>query len=197
MKKLLACLAVSSALLSPCHADVLYTNTGTFSQHIGSGFTNTFTGQPATPAASYSSGGYSYTLSAAGGLYSNGDFIGTNNANQALTINFTGAAVTAIGGNFYATNINDVFQSVAMTIMLSDGTSTTFTPNNPNTFRGVTTNVAITSLVLSAAGANTFAGLDNFFVGASATAAAVPEPTTLAMLALGLGGIFAARRRTV
>ncbi len=193
MKKLFAMVALGAAVMGPCQADVIYTNKGTFSQHIGNGFTNTFTNQPSTPASSYASGGFSYTISAPGGLYSNGDFLGTNNANQNLTINFTGAAVTAIGGNFYATNINDVFQSVAMTILLSDGTSTTFTPNNANTFRGVTTNIAITSLVLSAAGANTFAGLDNFFVGVSD--AVVPEPASIALLGLGLAGVVAMRRR--
>lgn len=133
MQKILSFLALSVALIAPCHADVLYTTSASFMQNVSAGFTNTFTGAATNPAASYSSGGFAYTFSSPGGLYSNGNFLGVNLPNDVLTVSFTGTPVTAIGGNFFATNISDAFQSAAITALLSDGTSATFTPTSFNT----------------------------------------------------------------
>ena len=100
-----------------------------------------------------------------------------------------------MGGNFYVSDVNDNFQAVPITVTLSNGHSTTFTPtSDADSYRGFTTAVPITSLVLGAPGANRFSNMDNLTVGG---VAAVPEPGTYAMMALGLAAIggFVARRR--
>lgn len=144
------------------------------------------------PSADFSGGGFAYTVSAPGGLYGNGTFIGTNLPNEALTVTFTGAPVTALGGNFYATNISDVFQSVPVTITLSNGSVTTFTPGSAtlSSFRGFTTAVPIVSLTLGAPGASLYGGMDNFTVGS-----VVPEPGTWLLMALGIGALVLRQSR--
>lgn len=143
------------------------------------------------PSADFAGGAFSYTVSAPGALYGNGVFIGTNLPNEALTITFTGAAVTAVGGNFYSTNISDVFQAVPITITLSNGSVTTFTPTSvANSFRGFTTALPISSLTLGAPGQTFYAGMDNFTVGS-----VVPEPGTWLLMGLGIGALVLRQSR--
>ncbi len=138
-------------------------------------------------SATFFGGSYSYDVSAPGGLYGNGVLIGTNLPAEALTITFTGAPVTAIGGNFWATNISDVFQPTPITLTLSDGTTTTFTPTSESvsSFRGFTSSVAIASMTVVSTAA-VYAGMDNFTVG---SVAVIPEPGTWLMMALGVGAL--------
>jgi hypothetical protein len=110
-----------------------------------------------------------------------------------LVVSFTGAPVTAVGGDFYATNFFDDFQSVAITVTLSNGSVTTVTPTSVATsFRGFTTALPITSLTLSAPGPGLYANMDNLTVGS-----VISEPGTYALMGLGLAalGAFAARQR--
>jgi hypothetical protein len=113
-----------------------------------------------------------------------------------LVISFTGAAVTAIGANFYNTNVLDNFVSVAITVALSDGTTQSFTPTSAtNSYRGFTTDMAITSMTIRNTSANSFVGLDNLTVGRALAPAVVPEPASLAIVGLGLAGLGVMRRR--
>ena len=143
------------------------------------------------PSASFSGGLFSYTVSAPGGLYGNGVLIGTNLPTEALTITFSGAPVTALGGNFWATNISDVFQPVPVTLTLSDGTVTTFTPSSETvgSFRGFTSAVPILSLQITST-AGVYAGMDNFTVGS-----VVPEPGTWLLMGLGVGALLLRQSR--
>ncbi len=141
-------------------------------------------------SASFSGGAFAYTIAAPQGLYGNGTFIGTNLPNEALTITFTGAPVTAVGGNFYATDFSDDFQLVPITLTLSNGTTTTFTPSNvTDSFRGFTTGLAIASMTVGGPGAGLYVGVDSLTVGV------VPEPGTWLLMGLGIGALVLRQSR--
>lgn len=199
MKKVLACLALTSAFVAPSHAGAIYTTSASFLPNVASGaYTETFsTDFNNTPnSRNYSGGAFSYRASSSGGVYNNGVFLGAAESNTPLVINFTGAAVTAIGANFYNTNVFDNFLSVAITVALSDGTTQSFTPTSAtNSYRGFTTDVAITSMTIRNTSANSYVGLDNLTVGRALAPAAVPEPASLAIVGLGLAGLGVMRRR--
>jgi hypothetical protein len=188
--------AVTLALLSASSFAVttVYTSSASFLAQVAAGsYTQNFNGlvdPPAGPVA-FSGGGFGYSASAPSSIYLAGGFLGTSLPNEALTLTFTSGSIRAIGANFYATNISDAFQAVALTINLSDGTAYTFTPTTlTDSYRGFVSTVAITSLVISAPGVSLYAGLDNLTVGT------VPEPAGWALMGLGLAGVLAARRRT-
>jgi hypothetical protein len=199
MKKIIAFLALSSAFVAPSFADVIYTSRASFMDQVQDGaFTRRFNAiiDTAPTSRNYSNGTYSYTAYSSGGLYSNGEFLGANLPNTDLVIYFTGASVNALGANFYNTNANDGFTMAAITITLSDGTTTTFQPSaTTNSYRGFTTDVFITSLTISNTNVNRYVGLDNLTVGRAIEVAAVPEPASLAVMGAGMFGLMAMRRR--
>jgi hypothetical protein len=188
--------AVAFAAASAVSAQtVTYTTSPAFMANVAPGsYTESFASPffSGDPSADFSGGGFAYTVSAPGSLYGNGTLIGTNLPGEVLSVVFTGAPVTAVGGNFWATNISDVFQAVPVTLTLSDGTTAIFTPASEtvDSFRGFTSAVPITSLTIASTAA-TYAGMGNLTVGV----AVVPEPGTWLLMGLGLGGLLLARRR--
>lgn len=82
--------------------------------------------------------------------------------------------------------------AAAVTVTLSNGATTTFTPSSQAyAFRGFTTALPITSLTMAVPGASRFNTIDNLTVG---VAAAVPEPGSWLMMGLGLAGLAWVRR---
>ena len=195
LRRLLSALTFAVAS-SAAMAGPVYTSSAAFLTQVAPGsYTETFTGLDIDSSPSFSGGGFSYTASAPQDIFFNGSFLSTSQIGEDLTITFTSGNVTAFGGNFFATNISDAFQSRSLTLSLSDGTVETFLASAlGNSYRGFTSNVAITSLVISGTtGVSLYAGLDNFTVGAAVTP--VPEPGTFALMALGLVGLRFVRRR--
>jgi hypothetical protein len=166
----------------------------------GPTYTETFTGsQGSALSYNFASLGYGYTVTASNGLstvYRSGSIIGNNLPNLSLTFTFTTGNVTAVGGNFFVTNISDVFQSTLVSILLSDGTTQSYTPTGVGDFRGFTTNGAtITSLTLAApTGGQFYNSVDNLIVG-TASANVVPEPSTYLLMGTGMLGLVGAARR--
>jgi PEP-CTERM motif len=182
-------------------ATTTYTTPASFLAQVAAGaYTNAFTGAPNTqPSFSFSDGGFAYTVSAPEVLlndatYLSGTFIGNLYSNATLTVTFTGGNPTAVGGEFFISDVNDRPVSAEVTVTLSDGTTTTYTPNGPSDgFRGFISNVAITSLTMSAPGLGFYNTIDNLIVGTAV--AAVPEAGTWLMMGLGLAGLALVRRQ--
>lgn len=189
-------LMAAAVTAAPAMAAV-YTNSAAFLADVQPGFYfNNFTGLAAGPSGplNYSGNGFSYTITASGpnnaGLYNDPGVVSTNNALDGILVTFTSGNVTAVGGNFWATDINVFPIPATVTITTSDGQSSSFTSAGPNSFRGFTSNVLITSIFIDAADtpANAWSTMDNLYVGQ-----AIPAPGAMALL--GLGGLAAARRR--
>lgn len=187
-----AALTVLSA--SAFATSTVYTSSAVFLAEVAPGayfqnFDNL--SDPDVGAVLFSGNGFSYSAFAPSDIYLSGGFLGTSQINEALTLTFTSGNVTAIGGNFFVTDLSDNFLSVAVHLTLSDGTTVDFTPTSlTDSYRGFISNVTITSLTMSGPGASRYAGLDNLTIGA-----AVPEPGTWALMGLGLAGLAAAARR--
>jgi hypothetical protein len=194
---LLPAVALAGFAASSFASTTTYNSSASFLSNVAPGsYTETFTDfdDSGSGPSLFAGNGFSYTIFAPSDLYASGEFAGTNLPNEALTVTFTSGNVTAVGGNFYTTNISDVFQAVSVTLGLSDGTSVSFTPSSVfDSYRGFTSSVTITSLVMSAPGISLYAGIDNLTVGVTA----VPEPASWALMALGVVGLLAARRRSV
>jgi hypothetical protein len=195
--------ALSIASIAPsAFAATIYDSSAAFLPLVAPGaFLNTFStggivdpnGIPPNPLATinYSGSGYAYTVTAdASGVYVDNVTVGNWATLDPVIVTFTGNPVTAIGGNFFLTNLAGTFQPVAVTIQLSDGTSETFTPANTSAYRGFISTEAITSMTLPSAAF--FHNIDNLTVGT-----AVPEPTTVSLIAtVGATAWFVRRRRT-
>lgn len=192
--------AATLALLSlPALAtSVVYTNSVAFLADVAPGqYTENFDGLLSPPSGpfGFSGGAFNYSASAPSDLYLEGGFLGAAKDNEALTITFAGGNVRAIGANFFATDFFDAFQSVSLTLTLSDGTVETFTPGTQtDSYRGFISDIAITSLVISGPGADHYAGLDNLTVG-GVPGGQVPEPAAWSLVGLALAGLLVTRRR--
>ncbi len=188
------------AMSASAMADV-YTDEGSFLAGLDASYTNGFNDAVPGPSAdlNYSSGGFAYTVSASGpgtnSLYNDTGLISTDSATDGILVSFTGAAVTAVGGNFWATDILVFPTGTDVIITLSDGTSESFTSSGPSDFRGFTSSIAISSIFIDAPDADPsfgpfyWATMDNLTVGT----ATVPAPGAAALL--GLAGLGATRRR--
>ena len=197
MQPSLRFLAALTAAAPSFAATTTSTDSASFLAALAPGaYTNAFTAATFSSAASYSfsGGGFGYTVAASPGqTYLSGTFIGNFTANQVLTVTFTAGAPTAVGGEFFITDSLDNFVSAPVTVTLSDGTTTTFTPTSEaNGFRGFTSTAAITSLTMAIPGAGNFNTIDNLVVG---NVAAVPEAGTWLMMGLGLAGLAFMRRQ--
>jgi hypothetical protein len=150
-----------------------YTNRTTFLTHVAAGFyENPF--NDAVPGAiqslSYTNGGWAYTVTASTDqLYNDTGLISTNASADSIVVTFTGSPVTAVGGNFWATDINVLPTGTVVTILLSDGTTVAFTSTGPADFRGFTTALPITRITIDALDVPNpaWSTMDNLIIGIS------------------------------
>ena len=106
---------------------------------------------------------------------------------SSIGMNFA-APVTAFGFDFGAFYDN----AVTLNITLSDGSLFTATaPSSAYSFFGVTSDVALTSVSFTTT--NNFTAFDNLSLGNATNN--VPEPTSLALLALGIVALGATRQK--
>ena len=135
-----------------------YTDRTTFLTHVAPGYyENPFDDAVpgSSPALSYSDpvSGIAYTVDSAptaNDLFNDTGVISTNSQTEQIVVTFTGTPVTAVGGNFWATDINVAPTGTDVTLTLSDATTLTFTSTGPSDFRGFTTVAPITSITIEA-----------------------------------------------
>jgi hypothetical protein len=191
-------IAVAFGALSSFATANWYTSEATFvgqlqgpyylEQFNGWTFGNPLNGSQTTWAAP-GANGYGFTAAAPQGLWSNPGALSTNNANDPITLTFTGNPVTAWGALVAGTDINGNAIQSNISITLSNGQVHNMA-SSAFTFIGwANPNVTLTSVVIdTTAAVNSWPAIDNNYVGA-----AVPEPGT--MIALGLGAAALLRRR--
>lgn len=150
----------------------IYENREDFLANVSAGFfENPFNDAVpgVSPPLSYTGdNGFAYTVSASTDqLFNDTGLISTNLAGDSLVVTFTGSPVTAVGGNFWASDINVAPTGTDITITLSDGTVETFTSTGPTDFRGFVTAAPITSIIIDAPDVPTVAWptMDNLIVG--------------------------------
>ncbi|MBX3727233.1 MAG: DUF11 domain-containing protein [Xanthomonadales bacterium] len=154
----------------------VYTDRTTFLQNVQGGhFEEDFAGVPvgtAIPSLSFSGNGFAYTITAIGGgtqqLYNDPGIISHDSAVDAIRITFTGAPVTAIGGNFWGTDITFTPNGGQITLTLADSTTVTYASTGPSNFRGFVTTTPIAHITIDAADvpANSWSTVDNVIAGA-------------------------------
>jgi len=114
---------------------------------------------------------------------------------QPLTLTFS-SNVTAVGGNFYRTDLGFDATLGTVSVTLADGTHVNLssTTGPPFPFVGFTAGGfnPIVSLTMSTLDFNT---IDNIIIGQETAAGAAPEPSALALLLPGVAGIAAIVRR--
>ena len=208
----LALAVALTALAVPAHAAITaYSTSATFTATLLAGsYRETFTGTTGSGTASIPfSGGtptVAYTVTApsnttSDGVYRSGTIIGNNLPGESLAFTPTSGNISAFGGEFFITNVSDTFQAQPVTLTVTDSLgaslSQTYTPTSASvgSFRGFTSTGTITSIVLSApniTAANYYNSVDNVIAG---RVAAVPEPATMAALALGAVAMLRRRKR--
>ena len=198
MKKqlILSCCGMASLMAGQAMAAV-YNDLASFNGAINAGaYTNAFddSGSGAFAVLSYTDGTFSYDVTASGagcsGLFNDPGIVSTDSALDGILVTFTSGNVTAVGGNFWSSDISFAPITAEMTLTLSDGTIEVLTSGGPIDFRGFTSNSVITSIFIDADDSiqNAWSTLDNLIVGTM-----IPAPGSMALL--GLGGIVAGRRR--
>jgi hypothetical protein len=125
--------------------------------------TNSMAGIPAATTINLTIGTTNITLTAPGGMYSNGVFIGTNNQEEPITITFS-PAIYGISGNFFITDISDIVVSGDVTATYSDGQADSRTVNTDTETYGYFSTTPLTGLVLTTTTANRFISLNNLSI---------------------------------
>jgi hypothetical protein len=197
---------ISGVLLTVATAPAatIFTDQSTFVATLQPGFylenfSGFSPGDQGSSTLNFSQGAFSYTATAPQDLWINSAInlaLSTTVSDNTITFNFTSGNVTAVGGFFYPSDVNENLTTGDIALGLSDGTSATLTNPGTTSFRGFTTTggLLITSLTVSPPSSQ-FATVDDFYVGSVATSEAVPEPSLGAFLTLGLLLMVWQRRR--
>ncbi len=195
MKQMIALAGLAMAV-SPAAADVFTDSASFMASLLGPSYTEGFdsVGPGVSGPLDFDDGTFAYTIAPVGGnsdsLFNDPGVISTDNTFDGIQVTFTSGNVTAVGGNFWSTDIAVLPFTADVTINLSDGQSVTFTSTSSSDYRGFTSDVIIDSIEIFADDSfgNAWSTMDNLTVGR-----AIPTPGAIAVL--GLGGVLAGRRR--
>lgn len=121
-------------------------------------------------------------------------WLSTNTAADSITFYNFATTISAIGANFFGSNIAGLFQPGSIALSLTDSfgvTSHTIINATTSSFIGFVSDGTITSLTVSAvqpAGSFLWPTVDDLRLAQGLTSA-VPEPATWAMMILGFAGV--------
>jgi hypothetical protein len=204
-------------------AITVYTSLAAFTAATSAPGTDTFAGLSVTAATpspiTRTAGVYGYTANPgpAGTFYAGGTaanpFLSTNTYSDTITFNAFTGGVAAIGGNFFGSNISGQFITGNMVLVATDSTGATSTQTitgaTLTSFLGFVSTGTMSSMTLCAVNVSlgrcvgpndigvapfVWPSADNLVLAKAV--AAIPEPSTYAMLLAGLGAVgFVARRR--
>lgn len=201
-------LAIAAIVLAgtSVHAAIqVFTNAADFAAATSAPGVDTFTGLSITGSTpsplNRTAGAYSYSATTSDSSFygagtSANPWLSTNQAADSITFNGFAPAVSAIGGNFFTSNVAGSFATGDITLTATDSLGATSTQtilgSTVNSFRGFVSDGNISSLTVAAVQVNPiWPTVDNLTL-----AVAVPEPSTYAMLLAGLASLgFLARRR--
>jgi hypothetical protein len=191
----------------PLSAANVYTDSSAFTSLLAPGYyVETFDGigdGPIGATHTFPAGSYTFSAYAAGELWSQvsagSRALSTEYAADPLVFTFTGSP-TAVGGNFFSSDVDFSVIPGTITLTLDDGTTTTVTVTNPNSalpFIGFTATggAHITTLTVTGGPDTVWPTVDNLHIGQLASASEVPEPASLALLGGGFLGMALVRRR--
>lgn len=198
---LAALLCAAAAGTTANAAITVYTSQSSFLAAVSSAGTDSFndlTVDPLGDSIARTAGAYSYTASAAGGLYgagAAGDYwLSTNMRADPIVFSGFTPGVSAFGGNFFGSDIaGDYVASGTLLLTASDGTTLNYTLNGAtqSSFLGFISDTGLNTVTIEASPDGAYWPTANNVV------LAVPEPATYGMFAAGLGllGMWGRRRR--
>lgn len=198
----------ATATISHSSATTIYTSQATFLSHTQPGsYLETFDSLPQFTSLnsplSFSKNGFSYTASApsADNQFFNTGTVGdvwlsTFDHSTNIVFDFTSNNVTAVGGNFFLTDIPGNVVPGMITVTLDNGATFSVSDPSATSFVGFTTSSPIHSLTFipPASGANeVFGTVNNFITGRS-----VPDSgSTLLLSGIAVTSIGLLRRKLV
>jgi hypothetical protein len=168
---------------------------------------------PAVTLASpqtFSNGGFSYTASVSttsffpAGTSGSDVWLSTNTATDTITLNnFAGGNVSAVGGNFFGTDISGLFATGDVTLTATDASGTVSQTINSATltsFVGFISSGSFSSISIAAVQPTSgflWPTVNNLYVGSAASSTAVPEPFTILGTLFGAGYGVTLKRKLV
>ena len=198
-----AALLAAFTFTTPTHAATAYTNlasflgalTNSYTENFG-GITNTSNGVTAAPE-NFSGNGMSFSASPQPTsdelwIVVNGGtkWLSVRDSSNSLVFNRTSGNITAVGGNFFTTDLPGNFIQGSIDILFSDSTSTNWAPSSASDFLGFVFDTPVTSMTLSPVAS------EQWVTAGTITVGQVPEPSTMALLLMtGAGVLWWARRR--
>jgi hypothetical protein len=198
-----ALLAVTAIGISTADAAVVYTSQAAFNAATTAAGVDNYTGfsiSGSTPSPiARSAGAYSYTAAAETTTFFGAGtiadpWLSTNTATDSIVFSNFGPSISAIGANFFGSDVNGLFKSGSIALSLTDSlgvTSHTIINATTSSFIGFVSGGTITSLTVEAVQPGTgflWPTVDNLTLAQGLTTA-VPEPSTWAMMILGFAGV--------